>query len=380
MKIALVHDYIKEYGGAERVLETLHDMFPGAPVFTLVYCPEFLGPHKKRFQNWNIKTSFLQHIPYKEKFISIFRLVAPFVFPLFNFSGYDVVLVSATGAYSPNTIRKATAEQICYYHTPPRYLYGLATAREWKRNFIFKILAGIVTLWLRKIDKKSSENVDIAIANSETVKERIKKFYNKDAVVVYPPVGISKFAVGSSKFVVRSIATNNEQITHNYYLAGGRLARPKHYDLIIHAANALKIPLKIFGKGFAGYGEELQKIAGPTVEFLGEVTDEEKIALMANAKAFLMASVDEDFGITPVEAMGVGTPVIAYKSGGLRETVIDGKTGIFFDELTVASLENALKKFETLSLKSKDCVMQAEKFDTKHFKQGILSVVSKFAK
>lgn len=363
MKIALVHDYIKEYGGAERVLETLHEMFPDAPVFTLVYCPEFLGPHRDRFKNWTIKTSFLQYVPFKEKFISLYRLLAPFLFPLFNFSGYDVVIVSATGAYSPNLITKNSAHQICYCHTPPRYLYGYATAREWKKNPLIRILAEIVNFWLRGVDKKSSKNVDQYIANSEEVKSRIKKFYNKDAIVVYPPVAV----VGK--------AAKKE----NYFVAGGRLARPKHFELIIQAANELRLPLKIFGKGFAGYGEDLKQLAGSTIEFVGEVSDEQKLDLMSHAKAFFMASEDEDFGIVPVEAMGVGTPVIAYKSGGLKETVIDGKTGVFFGELSVESIVGAIKKFDTIKISSADCIKRAEQFEKKHFEKKVKDILQQYS-
>lgn len=359
MKVALVHDYIKEYGGAERVLETLHEMYPDAPVFTLVYCPQFLGPHKERFANWDIRPSVLQLIPFKEKLISIFRLFAPFLFPLFNFSGYDVVVVSATGAYSPNGISKGSARQICYCHTPPRYLYGYATAREWKKNPFIRVLAEFVNGFLRNIDKKSSKHVDQYIANSEEVKSRIEKFYKKDAVVIYPPVTV----VGKSGK------------KEDYFLTGGRLARPKHYDLIIKAANALKMPLKIFGKGFAGYGEELRLLAGPSVEFVGEVTDAQKLELMTHAKAFLMASEDEDFGIVPVEAMGVGTPVIAYKSGGLKETVIDGKTGVFFDTLSLEALTGAIEHFGKISIKSEDCIQQAKKFTPGIFRQAIKKIV-----
>jgi hypothetical protein len=133
MKIALVHDYIKEYGGAERVLESLHELFPDAPVFTSVYCPKYLGPHKTRFASWDIRTSWLQHIPWKEKLISPLRLFAPRAFSRMDFSSFDIVIVSATGAYQSNMIRKGSATQICYCHTPPRYLYGYATARNWKK-------------------------------------------------------------------------------------------------------------------------------------------------------------------------------------------------------------------------------------------------------
>ncbi|MGH7245582.1 MAG: glycosyltransferase [Candidatus Levyibacteriota bacterium] len=360
MKIAFVHDYIKEYGGAERVLETLHDMYPDAPVFTLVYCPEFLGPHEDRFKTWDIRPSVLQYIPYKEKLISIFRLIAPFVFSSFDFSGYDVVVVSATGAYCPNMIRKGKAKHICYCHTPPRYLYGYETARDWKKNLFVRACAELANHILRMVDFISSQQVDLFIANSQNVQKRIEKFYRKDAVVVYPPVAVP-FVDTTGK--------------RTYFLAGGRLARPKHIDLIIHACNKLQIPLKIFGKGFAGYGEELRSIAGKTVEFVGEVSDEEKIRLMAGAKAFIFAGVDEDFGIVPVEAMGVGTPVIAYKSGGVLETVIDGKTGVFFDELTVESLVAAIKKVEKTKISSETCKRQAEKFSKEKFFRAMSKVI-----
>ena len=367
VKVALVHDYIKEYGGAERVLEALHELFPDAPVYTTVFCPEFLGPHKKRFESWKIYTSWLQKIPYHHKLISVFRLVAPFAFQSFDFSDYDIIITSATGAYSPNILNKKHAKLLSYIHTPPRYLYGYATAREWKSNPFIRVIAEVANHILRVVDFRSAQNVDVFIANSENVRQRIKKFYRKDAVVIYPPVDISK----DSGF--------KRQGSRKYFLAGGRLARPKHIDLIIKAANELQLPLKIFGKGFAGYGDELKNIAGKTVEFLGEVTDSEKMVLMRNAKAFIMASEDEDFGITPVEAMGVGTPVIAYFSGGLKESVIEGKTGVFFKELTVKSLLHAMKKFEYTKISSEDCIAQANTFSKNEFMRKMKEVIGEYA-
>lgn len=364
-KIALVHDYIKEYGGAERVLEALHAMYPDAPVFTLVYCPEFLGPHQERFNTWNIKTSFLQQIPFKHKLISIFRLFSPFVFKLFDFSGFDIVIVSATGAYTPNMIEKKNAKHICYCHTPPRYLYGYATARDWKKNSVLRVLGETANHFLRLLDYRSAQNVDLFIANSHTIAKRIEKFYRKKSVVVYPP------AIVSATSDMREAKIKKE----NYYVAGGRLARAKHYDLIINACVALDIPLKIFGKGFAGYEEELRTMQKETVTFLGEVTDEEKLKIMRYATAFIFAGEDEDFGIVPVEAMSVGTPVIAYKSGGLLETIIDGKTGIFFDKLTTESLISAIKKFKKTPIKPEDCIQQANNFSQEKFKKEIEKII-----
>lgn len=363
MKIALVHDYLKEYGGAERVLEALHELYPAAPVFTTVYLPEYLGPHKERFKDWDIRTSFLQNIPFAAKLISPFRLLASFAFKQFDFSGFDVIIVSATGAYLPNSIKKRSAVQICYCHTPPRYLYGYATAREWKKNVIFRILGETANHFLRMLDSGSSKNVDYYIANSREVAGRIRKFYRRDATVIYPPVEIAE--VQSSKFRVKS-----------YFLAGGRLAKPKHVDLIVRACRERNLPLKVFGKGFAGYGEELKRLAGPQTEFVGEVSDEEKLKLMAGAKAYLFASVDEDLGITPIEAMSQGTPVIAYRSGGVQETVIEGKTGLFFDELSVESLKAAIMQYEKQKFDPKVCHDRAKLFAKERFKTEIQLFVS----
>ena len=366
LKVAIVHDYIKEYGGAERVLEALHELYPDATVFTSVYLPTFLGPHRERFKNWKIKTSWLQHVPFNHKLISPFRLISAGVFRQFDFSKFDVIIVSATGAYFPNAINKKNAVQICYCHTPPRYLYGYATAREWKKNKFFAVLAPIVNHFLRITDFNTARNVDYYLANSLEVAGRIKKFYRREATVIYPPVDLPKLPSHKQK--------------KDYFITGGRLARAKHVDIIVEACNQLGVSLKIFGKSFSGYGEELQKKAGKTIEFVGEVSDEEKNELMAGAKAFLFASVDEDFGIIPVEAMGAGLPVIAYKSGGVKETVVQGRTGIFFEELTVTSLLSAIKKFKTMKFDPYICRKQAEKFSQERFFQEIQRFISSEAK
>jgi glycosyltransferase involved in cell wall biosynthesis len=354
MKIAIVHDYIKEYGGAEKVLESLHDVFPQAPIFTTVYLPEFLGPHKKNFEKFDIRPSFLQKFPFKAKLISPIRLISKYVFGSMNFGEYDVVIVSATGAYFPNFIKKAGAKHVVYCHTPPRYLYGYTTARNYKKNSINKWLINKLT----KQDYESNQNPDFFIANSYEVAGRIKRFYNREAVVVNPPVDIPD---------VKLLPLSDR----NYYVAGGRLARAKKIDLAILAANKLNINLKIFGKGFAGSEEELKKLAGPTVEFLGEVSDAQKFELLGGAKALINPSVDEDFGILNVESMGVGTPVVAHNSGGTKETVIDGKTGILFDEANLDSLIKAINKLEKIKIDPKDCINQAKNFSKSRFEKEI---------
>ena len=369
MKVAIVHDYIKEYGGAERVLESLHKVFPNAPIYTSVYLPSYLGPHRERFENWNIKTSWVQYLPFKAKLISPLRLIAPFLFGSFDFSKFDIVIVSATGAYSSNSIKKGNAIQICYCHTPPRYLYGYETARDWKRNIITRSIGQLAIHFLRIVDFKSSQNVDYFIANSNETKKRIAKFYRQNAKVIYPPVD------RNSKFEVR----NSKLGKKDFFLAGGRIARAKHTDLIVRAFVENKLPLKIFGKGFAGFEKELRdKITkSANIEFLGEISDAEKDELMAGAKAFIFASEDEDFGIVPVEAMMNGAPVIAHRSGGVLETVIEGKTGLFFDEFTVESLNSAIKKFERSKFDPQVLINHAQKFGKARFEKEIKEFVDK---
>ena len=364
IKIAIVHDYIKEYGGAERFLESLHDTFPDAPVYTTIYDSKYLGPHKDRFKSWDIRPSFLQYIPFHSKLISPFRLISPLVFKTMDFSEFDIVIVSATGAYLPNTIRKQNAKQICYCHTPPRYLYGFETARK-INNKILKFASLIAFHFMRLIDFHSAQNVDQFIANSEEVKKRIWKFYRKESVVINPPVNTGD----SSKFLVHR--------KKDYYVAGGRLARAKHQDLAIKSAIDLNINLKVFGKSFTDYGRILNELAAghSNIELLGEIDDNKKSEIISGAKAFISPSRDEDFGMLNVESMALGTPVIAHASGGALETIIDNKTGVLFKNMNKKSLINAVQKVEKLNLKSSDCKKQAEKFSEEKFKEKIKKLI-----
>jgi glycosyltransferase involved in cell wall biosynthesis len=373
MKVALVHDYLKEYGGAERVLEALHEIWPQAPVYTLVYLPRFLGPHQKRLKDWQVKPLLPGWLPLIEKLISPLRLLAPLLFSRLDLTGYDLVIVSATGAYNPNLLKTRKGTHLCYCHTPPRYLYGLPTAREWKKYWWFRIPAEIANHFLRLIDFRSAQKVDYFIANSKNTAQRIEKFYRKEATVIYPPVDLP---------IVKSKKQKEE-----YFLAGGRITRAKKIDLAIRACNQLKLPLKVFGRTFAGYGEELKKMAGPTIEFLGEVTDKEKAELMAGCQAFIFCNLEEDFGIMPVEVQACGRPVISLRQGGLKESLVEGKTGEFFDppsreasagrgEPTVESLVRALKNFNPKKYKKEDCLAQAKKFSKERFKREISKLVS----
>lgn len=366
MKIALVHDYLKEFGGAERVLEVLSDIYPQADIFTSVYCPSFFGPHKSRLKKkWQdrIHTSFLQCFPFKAKLISLFRFISPLAFKSFDFSSYDLIITSATGAYFPNALNKKKAKLFCYCHTPPRYLYGLATARDLSKRPLLNFFAQISFHFLRLLDFKYAQNVDQFIANSHTTKLRIQKFYRKNASVINPPIDLPTRKISSSR--------------KDFFLTGGRLARAKRYDIAIEACNKLKIPLKIFGRDFAGHQTQLKSIAGSTIKFLGEVSQQQKSKLMAGAKAFIFSSDNEDFGMVPVEAMAHGCPIIAYQSGGTAETVVDGKTGVFFDKLTSDSCIVAIKRFQKINIRPVDCITRAKQFSQPVFIKKIKKLTSK---
>jgi len=367
MKVAIVHDYLKEFGGAEKVVESLLEIWPNTPVYTTVFLPNYAGPHKERIVKWNIKTSVLQYFPFKAKLISLFRFVAPIVFHFTDLSKYDVVITSTAGTYtSPNFVKVSKKTLLINYcHTPPRYLYGYPVANDWTNNWFRRtllVLGQIPMHFLRILDFKSAQLPKYIIANSNEVKKRIEKFYRREATVIYPPVEIPEIKSNITK--------------ENYYLIGGRVSRHKGHDIAIAAFTKLGLPLKVFGGTFASYGlAQFKKEAGKNIEFLGEVTEEEKWELMKHAKAFIFPSEQEDFGIIPVEAMAVGTPVIALNQGGVKETVVDGKTGLFFEERTRESLVLAVKKFEKRSFRSEDCINQANKFSKERFKKEMKEFV-----
>lgn len=366
LKVALVHDYIKEFGGAERVLETLHEIYPDADVYTSVYLPQFLGPHKERFDKWNIKTSFFQYIPFNAKLISLARFVAPLMFYQFNLKKYDLVITSTTGTYtSPNYLRTGQKTlHLCYCHTPPRYLYGYAVANDWTDTFfrrVLLVLGQIPMHFLRILDFKFAQRPDYFISNSNEVASRINKFYRREAVTIYPPVELDH--------VVKNVKKQD------FLLAGGRLSRAKRIDLAIEACKKLNLKLKVFGKGFGNIKDELSKIASKNIEFVGEVNDHEKMKLYAQARGYILPADNEDFGIVAVEAMASGTPVIAYRSGGLKESVIEGKTGLFFDVLSTDSVIDAIKRFEKMKFKQVDCINRAQKFSKERFKKEMLQFI-----
>lgn len=390
MKIALVHDFLKEYGGAERVLEALHEIWPEAPIYTAFVDYAGFGPHADRVRPWKIKTTWLQNVPFISQLYSPLRFLAPFAFRSLDLSKFDVI-ISSTNAYYAKGIKKRPPRgsslqdhprgdrsqiHICYCHTPPRSLYGYETAMNWRKNPIVRLYATVINHFLRMYDFTATQGVDHFIANSKEVQRRIKKFYRRESVVIYPPVELlddRKSNVEDSILKIEGRSLINE----SYFLYVGKLAFAKHVDVAIQAANKLNVPLKVVGKG----REEvrLRGIAHSNIEFLGEVNDEKLTELYKHCKAVIFPATDEDFGIVPVEAMSFGKPVIAQACGGVLETVIEGKTGLFFSEPKVESLVAVLKQFDTVKFNSLFIQKHAQKFSKERFKKEIIDFVERYA-
>jgi len=333
LKIAIVHDHLLEFGGAERVLVAFKRVFPEADVYTAFINWDNLGVHKKLVADWKINTSWAEKVPFLKRFYSPLRWLGPYIWDSFNFNGYDVVISSSATLMSKGIVTKPETVHICYLHHPPRYLYYYETAVEWQKYWPIRIYGHFINLGLRMYDYLSSQRVDFFISNSEETKRRVAKFYRRDSDVIYPPVDVPETIPASKK--------------GDYYITISRIARAKHIDVLVKAAVKYNFKLKVVG--FGRDKEYLQTIANNNVEFVGEITDEQRNTLIAGAKAFLFASVDEEFGIAPVEAMGFGVPVIAYSSGGLKETVKSGKNGYLYEELHEDSLYKQVQKLEKLS-------------------------------
>lgn len=355
MKIALVHDYLSQDGGAERVLKAFHEIWPEAPIFVLFYDQEKI----KGFDKALIRQSFIAKLPFKKKHYQWYLPWMPLATERHNLHDFDVVL-SSTSAFAKGVLTRPNTLHITYCHTPTRYLWTDTHEylEELKYNRLIKAFLPALIHRLRLWDKMSVDRVDYFIANSHTVKSRIQKYYRRDSDVIYPPVDVYKFKIAKE--------------IGDYFLAGGRLVPYKKFDLLVKVFNRLGYKLKIFGIG--PELEKLKKIARTNIEFLGLVTDEEKFKLMSQAKAFLHPQV-EDLGITPIESMAAGRPVIAYPVGGATETVIHGETGIYFKNQTWESLLDTVMQFNHENWDSDKIRDYAKKYSVENFKDRIKKYV-----
>ena len=368
MKIALVHDYLFGYGGAERVLETLHEMWPDAPVYTSFVDWEWLKKNKKDWLKWKIIPSWFDRIPFKKNLCSPLRFLAPWIWESFDLQEFDVVISSSAWFVPKGIITHPGTSHICYCHTPPRYLYGYPESGG-EKSFLAKLYAAIINPGMRHYDFITSQRVDYFLCNSENVKHRIKKFYRRDAQVIYPPINTR----------IKNYELRIMNKDEDYYLMVNRLVWPKRVDLAIEVCKKLKLNLKIVGEG--KLESQLKDLAqgSPNIQFLGYVNQQELNKLYSNCKAVLYLAQEEDFGMTPIEAAAAGKPVIALKSGGLVESVIDGKTGMFIKKADVNSLGRIITEFEKNpgKIRPENCIIQAEKFSKTKFEQEINKFISR---
>mgnify|MGYP001202679846 CR=1 FL=1 len=370
MKVALIHDHLAQDGGAEKVLKVFSDMFPDAPIYTLLYEDKQVA---KYFTDRHIETSIIQKLPGGVKHYQWYLMFMPMAVEFFDLSEFDVV-ISDTSSFAKGVITKPDCLHICYCHTPTRYLWSDTHQyiNELKYNKWFKKIIGMVLSSIRSWDRLAADRVDVFIANSKTVQDRIVKYYRRNSTVVYPPVETDKFSI---------IDLNNQKPEEKYFLAGCRLAPYKRIDLVIEAFKNLgtDYKLKIFGDGVDL--ERLKIIAqgSSNIEFLGRVSEDDKVKLFEGAQAFINPQ-EEDFGITVVESMAAARPVIAYRKGGATETVIEGKTGLFFDTQISSSLEEVLRKFYNYTFNSAEIKAHAEQFSVKNFTKQIEEFISSHKK
>ena len=356
MNIALVHDWLTNVAGAEKVLLVLKEIFPKAPIYTSV----FDSKKAKPFTKFDIRTSYLNNWPFFKSQRELLVPYSPGAFENFDLSSFDLVISNTTFA-AKGVITKPDSVHICYCHTPARYLWEPELDPRSDKGYLSglrKRTAHKLRIW----DKVASDRPDYYFANSKYISKRIKKYYGRDSIVIYPPVDVDQFVPGDQEKV------------QDYYLFVSRLIGYKKCDIVIRAFNKLGLPLKIIGSG--PEKKYLQKIAKDNIEFLGFLDDVELKKYYSQAKAFIFAA-EEDFGIVPVEAMASGRPVIAYGRGGATETVVEGKTGLFFSQQTAESLINTVKKFDSKKFDSKIIRQQAEKFSTERFKKEFREEVEK---
>jgi glycosyltransferase involved in cell wall biosynthesis len=358
MKVALIHDHLIQSGGAERVLEAMQDIWPDAPTFTLLYDPDRMDG---TFGHRDIRTSFLQKLPGATSAPRWLLPLMPTATESYDLSGFDVI-VSSTSAFSKGIIPPQDAIHICYCHTPTRYLWSdtHSYVESLKLPAPIKYALRPLLTKLRTWDRLAANRVDRFIANSQTVASRIDRYYQKDSDIIFPPVDTDQFSISDRP--------------KEYYLIGGRLVDYKRYDLVIDAFTKLGLPLKVFGSG--PVEEDLRARAGKNIEFLGRVSNEERAHLFSNAIAFLHPQ-EEDFGITPVESMAAGRPVIAYRKGGALETVIEGKTGTFFDRQEWEEIADTVMRFKHEQFDPQEIRKHAEQFSVEIFHKNLRTFVDK---
>lgn len=358
-KLALVHDYFIQMGGAERVAEELHSMFPESPMYTTVDLRRQFPPALK---NAEIRTSWMQRLRVSHKNHRNYFLIYPFAVESLDLSSYDVILSSSTG-FAKGVRKRPGALHINYCHAPMRWVwrYEEYAAREEFGSLKRKILPCLLS-GLKRWDLRAAKQPDYFIANSNVIAERIKQCYGREATVIPPPIDVERFSANEPE--------------EDYYLLLSRLAPYKRLDLAIEACKKLDRPLVVIGDGTAR--GQLEKIAGAKIRFLGRQPDNVVAQYAGRCRALIFPG-EEDFGMTPLEINAAGRPVIAFRAGGATETVVNRQTGLFFEKQSVESLTDAIEEFESLSWDKATLRAHADKFNRGVFIERIGSFLSSVA-
>ncbi len=355
LKIAIVCDWLTVAGGAEKVILALHELFPNAPIYTSLYNPEKV----KGFENAKVITSYLQKIPFAKNNHQYFLNFMPRVFESFDLSDFDIV-ISSSHSCAKGIIVNPDTLHISYCHSPMRYAWDghHKYIKDYKFNSILKKFVPFFIHKIRMWDRMTADRVDHFVANSSYIKNRIHKYYRKDASVIYPFYDEKNYKSSENR--------------DDYFLAVGRVTAYKRFDLLVDTFNQLNYKLKIAGTG--NLVQNLKSRSKDNIEFLGFVPDEQLLDLYANAKALVFPQL-EDFGIIPLEAQASGCPVIAYGKGGALETVIEHETGLFFEEQTVESLKEAIYNFQTMDFDRQKIIKHAQNFSKQRFNNEILELI-----
>lgn len=365
LKVALVHDYLREYGGAERVLEQLHQIYPDDPVYTAFYDPDSLGEQASRFAAWDIRESKITQLPWYKKLFSPYRVLAAWAFQQFDFSAYDLVISSTNAYLAKAVLTGGKTKHLSYVHTPSRALWGYSTRTNWKSNPLLRVAGELINVWMRYLDVKTAQRPDVLVANSQTTAQRIMKFYRRQAKIIYPPV----------KMVDRIKATQVvASDKRKCLLFVGRLVLSKHPEIAVEASKKLNLPLKVVGTGIMQ--NDLSASVPASVEFLGSVDDDQLRELYRQAKLVIFPAEDEDFGIVPVESLAAGTPVVTHYSGELRFTINDGLNGLHVQTLNHDDWVEAINKAWKQKWDHQQIWKTAQKYSVSQFEKRWHKLVS----
>jgi glycosyltransferase involved in cell wall biosynthesis len=362
MKVVIVYDRVNKWGGAERVLLSLHELFPDAPLYTSVYSPDD-APWASVFPK--VVPSFINRIPFFRKRHELLAIIMPIIFESFNFDDYDLV-ISVTSEAAKGIITKPKTRHICYLLTPTRYLWSGYKEYFKSTSFIddiFKLLVKPFLYYLRHWDKMASQRPDKIISISTEIQMRARKYYSRDSEIIFPPVENKTFEIRETELRGKD---------GEYYLLVSRLVNYKRVDLAIQVFNKLGRKLVIVGKG--SQKNKLKRIAKNNIKFIEDLTDKELADYYRCAKALIFPGF-EDFGIVMAESLLCETPVIAYAKGGARDIIEDGKTGILFDRQDIDSLANAIYKLDKLKFKRKYLRSVGERFSSSIFKKNFFSEI-----